>query len=211
MTVVGPNHSLVALLARHKLSDHCRVLGVNGRLVGIGTPDGLRLHDLVLRTTADVRKLNVTMEVPMVTVIHVVPTTRFALHVVVAMARVHLRISMVDLATLRHMALSLLLIIVDAVDIHDSIVFLARMTLNLDDAVGSSLNLGLTATSTIQEYLLFVRQLTGVLGDLVLRRRVVELARVMDRRRGSMVIKCTLADALTLAPFRHTLYLLLLF
>lgn len=95
----------------------------------------------------------------MVAVIH--PVVRdFALH---AVARMHLRVSLVDLTALRHVTLSLVLIIVDTVDINDSIVFLARMALNLDDTIRSSLDLGLTATSAVQELLLLVCQLAGVL------------------------------------------------
>ena len=71
--------------------------------------------------------------------------------------------SLVDLTALRHVTLSLVLIIVDTVDINDSIVFLARMALNLDDTIRSSLDLGLTATSAVQELLLLVCQLAGVL------------------------------------------------
>ena len=71
--------------------------------------------------------------------------------------------SLVDLSALRHVTLSLVLIIVDTVDINDSIVFLARMALNLDDTIRSSLDLGLTATSAVQELLLLVCQLAGVL------------------------------------------------
>lgn len=70
---------------------------------------------------------------------------------------------LVDLTALGHVTLSLVLIIVDTVDINDSIVFLARMALNLDDTIRSSLDLGLTATSAVQELLLLVCQLAGVL------------------------------------------------
>ena len=47
LNIVGPDHPLVALLARHKFSNHRGVLGVNGLLVAIRAPDGLWLQSML--------------------------------------------------------------------------------------------------------------------------------------------------------------------
>ena len=112
--VVDLHNSLVALLARHELGDHGAILLVDGRLVSVPAALALVVAVVVFRRALDLGQLDVLV------VAAVVIWANTPLNVVV---REHGVVE--GDTTLWGVALALVLVVVDAVDVDDALVVVA--------------------------------------------------------------------------------------
>ena len=192
--------ALVGLLATHKFRNHGAILLVNSGLVSIWSANrAVIVANGVL--AANVWKLDVSV------VASIIIRPYLSLNVVVGQHRV-----VKDDTWLRGMALSLLLVIIDRVDINDSLVVLAWVSLDRDDT-GVWARLNLTLTLTIEKQMLFLWDSTVILlvqsCNRHLRRRVIQHARIANRSL-SMMLEYALTDSLRSASFdiQHIYWLL---
>ena len=119
---------LVTLLPLHQLLDHGTVLLIDGGLVGVGASHRLRL-DVVTSILARARDLR-QLDVAAAAMSFIIVRSYFSLDVVVGKHGV-----VEDDPTLWSVTLSLIfVVIIDTVDVYDSLIVLPRVSLDLDDA-----------------------------------------------------------------------------
>ena len=167
--VVHLHHALVALLSRHQLGDHGRVLLVNVRFVGVLAPDRVRLIvALVVRTAPDdlvvlggVRDLGEgdvrALRSPVVVRSDLLRLAAIRQHGLVETATVF-----------RRVALPLVFVIIHTVNVDDSLIVLSGVPLYLYNVlIRSSLNLGLTVPTTVKNECFLLLRDARVLRGLI--------------------------------------------